>query len=47
MKGGYDYVTPLYARHKYDGTITNTVTYPVTGRCTGIASASRSAGTSA
>ena len=30
MKGGYDYVTPLYARHKYDGTITNTVTYPVT-----------------
>jgi hypothetical protein len=30
MKGGYDYVAPLYARHKYDGTITNTVTYPVT-----------------
>ena len=30
LKGGYDYVTPLYARHKYDGTITNTVTYPVT-----------------
>ena len=23
-------MTPLYARHKYDGTITNTVTYPVT-----------------
>jgi hypothetical protein len=23
-------VTPLYSRHKYDGTITNTVTYPVT-----------------
>jgi glucosylglycerate synthase len=30
VKGGYDFVTPLYARHKYDGTITNTVTYPVT-----------------
>jgi glucosylglycerate synthase len=30
LKGGYDYVTPLYSRHKYDGTITNTVTYPVT-----------------
>ena len=30
LKGGYDFVTPLYARHKYDGTITNTVTYPVT-----------------
>ena len=24
------YVTPLYARHKYDGTITNTVAYPLT-----------------
>jgi glycosyltransferase involved in cell wall biosynthesis len=30
VKGGYDFVTPLYSRHKYDGTITNTVTYPVT-----------------
>jgi glycosyltransferase involved in cell wall biosynthesis len=30
LKGGYDFVTPLYSRHKYDGTITNTVTYPVT-----------------
>jgi len=30
MKGGYDFVAPLYARYKYDGTITNTVTYPVT-----------------
>jgi glucosylglycerate synthase len=29
-KGGYDYVAPLYARYKYDGTITNTVTYPLT-----------------
>ncbi len=25
-----DYVTPLYARHKHDGTITNTVAYPLT-----------------
>ncbi len=30
LKGGYDFVAPLYLRHKYDGTITNTVTYPVT-----------------
>jgi hypothetical protein len=30
LKGGFDYVAPLYNRHKYDGTITNTVTYPVT-----------------
>jgi hypothetical protein len=30
LKGGYDFVAPLYARYKYDGTITNTVTYPLT-----------------
>ena len=30
LKGGYDFVAPLYARHKFDGTITNTLTYPVT-----------------
>jgi hypothetical protein len=30
LKGGYDYVTPRYVRHKHDGTITNTVTYPLT-----------------
>ncbi len=30
LKGGYDYVTPLYSRYKYDGTITNSVTYPLT-----------------
>ena len=30
VKGGYDFVAPLYARYKYDGTITNTVTYPMT-----------------
>jgi hypothetical protein len=30
IKGGFDYVAPLYARYKWDGTITNTVTYPLT-----------------
>jgi glucosylglycerate synthase len=30
IKGGYDFVAPLYARHKHDGTITNNVTYPLT-----------------
>jgi hypothetical protein len=31
VKGGTaDYVTPLYARHKFDGTITNNVAYPLT-----------------
>ena len=30
IKGGYDYTAPLYTRYKYDGTITNTVTYPLT-----------------
>jgi hypothetical protein len=30
LRGEADYVTPLYARHKYDGTITNTVAYPLT-----------------
>lgn len=28
-KGGFDFVAPLYSRYKYDGTITNTVTYPL------------------
>jgi glycosyltransferase involved in cell wall biosynthesis len=27
---GFDYVAPLYARHKYDGTITNSIVYPLT-----------------
>ncbi len=27
---GYDYMTPYYVRHKYDGTITNTIAYPLT-----------------
>ncbi len=27
---GYDFVAPLYLRHKYDGTITNSIVYPLT-----------------
>jgi len=27
---GHDYVIPIYVRHKYDGTITNNITYPLT-----------------
>jgi glycosyltransferase involved in cell wall biosynthesis len=27
---GYGYVAPLYKRHKYDGTITNNIAYPLT-----------------
>ena len=27
---GYEFVAPLYTRHKYDGTITNAVAYPLT-----------------
>jgi glycosyltransferase involved in cell wall biosynthesis len=30
LKGGYDFVTPMYARYKYDGTITNNIAYPLT-----------------
>jgi glycosyltransferase involved in cell wall biosynthesis len=30
LEGGYDYVAPYYKRHKYDGTITNTIVYPIT-----------------
>ena len=26
---GYDYATPIYSRHKYDGTITNNICYPL------------------
>lgn len=26
----FDYVAPLYHRHKYDGTITNSIVYPIT-----------------
>ncbi len=30
MEGDYDYVSPMYHRHKYDGTITNSIIYPLT-----------------
>src|SRR2546428_10089684 len=30
VRGDAGYVTPLYARHKHDGTITNTIAYPLT-----------------
>lgn len=32
----FDYVTPLYSRHKYDGTITNSIIYPLTRALYGI-----------
>jgi len=30
LEGKFDYVAPLYQRHKYDGTITNSIVYPLT-----------------
>jgi glycosyltransferase involved in cell wall biosynthesis len=30
LQQGFDYVAPLYLRHKYDGTITNSIVYPLT-----------------
>ncbi len=30
LRAGFDYVAPLYTRHKHDGTITNNITYPMT-----------------
>jgi len=30
LEGGFDYVAPLYHRHKFDGTITNSIVYPLT-----------------
>ncbi|MEI8013292.1 MAG: glycosyltransferase [Nitrospira sp.] len=30
MEEAYDYVAPYYLRHKYDGTITNSLAYPLT-----------------
>jgi glycosyltransferase involved in cell wall biosynthesis len=30
LNEGYDYAAPLYRRHKYDGTITNSIVYPLT-----------------
>ncbi|MFQ5858770.1 MAG: glycosyltransferase [Anaerolineae bacterium] len=36
VEGGYDYVTPFYSRHKYDGTITNNIAYPMTRALYGV-----------
>jgi len=30
FRQGFDFVAPLYRRHKYDGTITNSIVYPLT-----------------
>lgn len=30
LQAGFDFVAPLYLRHKYDGTITNSIVYPLT-----------------
>lgn len=30
VREGFDFVAPLYHRHKYDGTITNSIVYPLT-----------------
>lgn len=30
IKEGFDFVAPLYDRHKFDGTITNSIIYPMT-----------------
>ena len=30
LEQGYDYAAPFYLRHKYDGTITNSLAYPLT-----------------
>jgi glycosyltransferase involved in cell wall biosynthesis len=30
FEGGFDFVAPMYLRHKYDGTITNSIVYPLT-----------------
>lgn len=30
LEGKFDYVAPLYHRHKFDGTITNSIVYPLT-----------------
>jgi hypothetical protein len=33
---GYDFVAPYYHRHKYDGTITNSIVYPLTRMLYGV-----------
>jgi len=36
IKKGYDFVTPLYSRHQFDGTITNHLCYPLGYSLTGL-----------
>ncbi len=36
LKKGFDFVAPLYRRHRYDGTITNNIVYPVTSALYGL-----------
>jgi glycosyltransferase involved in cell wall biosynthesis len=36
VKRGYDFVTPLYSRHQFDGTITNHLCYPLVYSLTGL-----------
>lgn len=36
LKKDYDFVAPLYKRHKYDGTITNSIVYPMTRTLYGV-----------
>ncbi|MBI2954728.1 MAG: glycosyltransferase [Chloroflexi bacterium] len=37
VREGCDYVAPMYVRHKYDGTITNNLAYPLTRALYGVA----------
>ncbi len=36
LEDGVDFVAPLYARHKFDGTITNSIVYPLTRALYGV-----------
>ena len=36
VRDGFGYVTPYYVRHKYDGTITNNLAYPLTRALYGV-----------
>src|SRR3989449_10237515 len=36
LSGGFDFVAPYYLRHKYDGTITNSIVYPLTRALYGV-----------
>ena len=36
IREGFDYVAPYYLRHKYDGTITNSIAYPLTRALYGV-----------